>query len=265
MSKKENVNVVTLDSKTIKELYKHVTMLANSKYKVPIQTLKTRHVCYDIEDFVQDTMKLLLDSFKTKTFTTLAKLKNFANLTMEFHYLKEKRKYFYTKQRGSMTCVSLNDSAASITGVSGELKHGETYENFLSDDKDIDLDILELNNLKSKDLQVFISNGKYAIRELRSIESFTNNTVLSVNHFIEIQRHLGIKDTCKYYKSKGFYMTKDVFNDISQCIIDYIKKNGILEVAREKKTFSEKFMDNPIMTKTKDKYSLINDIKVFKN
>lgn len=229
-TKEEEGNLV-LNNDLVKAIYKHVDMLADSKYKIPIETLKQRHKSYEAEDFVQDTVKLILDAFKTKTFATFSKLKGFINLTMEYHYLKEKRKYFQTQSRGSAICMSFEDPADSIRSI-GEtigdtVEYGKSYEN----------DLFDLYNIYSKNLYVFFNWEKPVVGTLKELKHFKKGFFISVNHFIKYQKDNGADETCRFYKENKFYMTKNTFEIISQAIIDYAKEHELIIVEPEKKKY----------------------------
>ena len=126
----EKDQYLELTNGLIKQIYQHVNFLANFRYKASIETLQSRHVGYEIEDFVQETVQEIVKQFKTKKFPTINHLKSFINLVMEFHYLKEKRKYFYTKSRGPYTCVSLDEDINDYRKIEDTLSSQMTTSNF---------------------------------------------------------------------------------------------------------------------------------------
>lgn len=237
-----------LSNKDIKELYRHCTILANSKYKEPIKVLQSRNIGYSVDDFVQETMQIVLDSLTKKSFKSLQKLKSFAYKTMEFHYLKEKRKYFYTKQRGSMQCVSIEDKVLPVHGEAGQ----NFFSEYLEDPKShIDIDKLALQDLQKRDLQVAIKGNMYSLVEaeyLDKLPDMKNTFILSVNHFINLQYSIGFKESCRYYKSKGFNMTRTIYNNINIAIMSYLYRNNLLEkpVVEKSKIEHKHVMSNPI-------------------
>lgn len=242
-----------LSNKVIRELYKHCTMLANSKYKEPIKVLQSRNIGYTTEDFVQETMQILLDLLSKKSFDTLQKLKSFAFKTMEFHYLKEKRKYFYTKQRGSMQCISIEENILPV--------HGEAGQNYFSDELEdtksyINSDDLTLQNIYSKNLLIAIKHNTYSIVEAKHFNKLpdkSNMSILSLNHFMTLQHSHGFKESCKYYKSIGFNMTKKIYDNISTAITAYLHKNNLIELPEtyfQKLEKPKSFMHNPIKAKS---------------
>lgn len=215
-------NVLELDKKLLKEIYCHVNKQMIYKYGSLVEVLKSRHHGYDIEDFAQETIELVINAFKNKLFTNLNQLKGFINSTMKFHYLKEKRKYFYTKQRGTATCISLNDT----------IFENKCIEDLIEDPKDFNDDsTFDLHHLQSKNLLIAFKNNDCHIIKSIELKNFSGFHIISVNHFINIQIKLGQKETCKYFKKKGLYMTKDLFEFISQKIIDYCKENNLLSIS----------------------------------
>lgn len=217
--------LVKLSNSVLAELYDYATILAKSKFKNGVEILKTRHVGYELEDFVQEIIILVTKSFETKTFENMTKLKAFTVSTMKYHYLHEKRKYFYTKQRGDIQCFSLYEPACKV---------GEDYKLIIDtityDSNATAEDICTYNNLISKNLQIVIDWPKLTVcrpDELR----YHKGTVLSVNYFIKCQRELGMNDTCKLYKNNDFYMTKSFYKELSKLIIDYAKANDLLIVS----------------------------------
>ena len=206
-----------LNNGLIKQIYQHVNFLANFRYKNAISILQSKHIGYETEDFVQEVLQEITRQFKTKKFPTINHLKSFINLVMEFHYLKEKRKYFFTKSRGPFTCVSLDDDANDYRKIEDTLSSQISTMNF------------DLHNLLSKKL--YISYDWKTIKIIKR-EDFKSqkSLLLSVNKFIELQIINGLRETCKIYKNSGFYMTKTLFNQFSQAIIDYAKRNDLLVI-----------------------------------
>lgn len=206
-----------LNSAVLKEVYQQVDKLANSKYKTAIHTLQTRHKGYESEDFVQEAVEKVVKAFSTKNFATLSKLKGFINFVMEFHYLKEKRKFFYT-HRGLATVVSFDDP------IIEDLTIGDTIEA----PSTVQLNELDKHSLFNKNLFLINTNNYYSICTLEELRKYKSGIAISINYFIEIQRDLGLQELCRYYKNNGFYMTKPIFEEISQVIIDYIQLNQLV-------------------------------------
>lgn len=239
---------IELSNGTINLLYKHITMLTNSKYKEAIKVLQQRNRGYCAEDFAQEVLQLLLESFKTKTFSTMSKLKSFVNKIMEFHYLKEKRKYYYTMQRGSMQCVSIEDTVSSSSS-----DKSITYSDTIADSKQcMNIDLLDLYNLKSKKLQIIIKGNTYAIVELahlHKLENQKNAYILSVNNFIDLQNNFGFKESCRHYKSMGFNMTKSMYENINNAIIYYLRQNNFISSIDDTSINEIKYATNVIKSK----------------
>lgn len=233
----ESTNCLQLNDELVKEIYKQVDKLADFKYRVPIETLKTRHKTYEPEDFVQDTVKLVIQAFKTKTFKTLSNLKGFINTTMEFHYLKEKRKYFYT-HRGDAFVSSFDDPVTDFMTVGDTITYDykPNYDNF------------ELHNIMSKNLYVVFDWQTYKVCRLNELKKFKKGIAISVNYFIQAQRELGMRDTCRHYKDKGFYMTQNVFEGLSTAIIDYMKEHDLLLVEQSRPKYNPERARAPWLT-----------------
>lgn len=220
----EKSKYLELNNDLIKKIYQHVSFLANFRYKASIEVLQSRHVGYEIEDFVQETVQEIFRQFKTKKFPTINHLKKFINLVMEFHYLKEKRKYFYTKSRGPFTCVSLDDDVNDYRKIEDTISSQISTMNF------------DLHNLLSKHL--YISYNWHTAKIITKNDfSKEKSIILSVNKFIELQIINGFKETCKIYKNAGFNMTKMIFDQFSQAIIDYAKENDLLAIEETSKQY----------------------------
>ena len=142
--KKRNSSYLQMTKELVKSIYSHVDMLTDSKYREPIKILRTRHKGYEPEDFVQDAVRNIIHDFPNKKFENLQKFKAFMNKSVEWTYLKEKRKYFWTKSRGGSTYeVSLDDSSQD---------EQRTLSEIIPSEKSIDFDTLLLKNLLVKDL-----------------------------------------------------------------------------------------------------------------
>ena len=218
----EKDQYLELTNGLIKQIYQHANFLANFRYKVSIETLQSRHVGYEIEDFVQEIVQEIVKQFKTKKFPTINHLKSFINLVMEFHYLKEKRKYFYTKSRGPYTCVSLDEDINDYRKIEDTLSSQMTTFNF------------DLYNLFNKHLYI---SYDWKIAKIITKKDFANqkSLLMSVNKFVELQIINGAKQTCKIYKDAGFHMTKAIFTLFSQTILDYAKNNDLLIIEEDTK------------------------------
>lgn len=224
---------------TIKEAYNHIVKLAKSKFKEPIKTLKSRHHGYEEDDFIQETMQIILTESTRKKFPTINHLKSFINLTMQYHYLKEKRKYFYTRQRGDFTEVSIFDSTTQTSeGKEQLIAETLTYdkEEVAHLSEEIDLDSLIKRNL----YVVYDWKSLLEICKASELRNYTVGYALSVNHLIKTLRAYGAKDACKVFKEQGFFMTRRILDDISQKLIQYIKDNQLLEVS-EDTTYKEPY------------------------
>lgn len=216
---KVSTSCVELNNKTIKDIYNHINMLLNARYSTPIKVLQSRHRGYEKEDFAQEVAQIILKEFETKKFPTINHLKKFINLSMEFHYLKEKRKYFYTKQRGSMQEHSIDET------LTDNLTLGDT----LSSTRAIDIDRIDLDNILEQNLFIVYDWSTCNICKLDELKKFKSGYILSVNSFIKYQNDYGSLETCRHFKSKGFYMTKSIFDSISQSIINYLERHNFIE------------------------------------
>ena len=229
---------LSLTNDTIKEAYKHVTFLASFRYRRPIEVLQTRHRGYGIEDFIQETMTIILQEFSKKKFPTINHLKSFINLTMQWHYLKEKRKYFYTKQRGEFLEVSINDSAAKsnsedIRTIGDTLTYDKNEVANLSD-------MIDLHHICHKHLFIAYDwKDTLEVCKVSELKKYRHCYALSFNHFIKVLQEQGERGTCAYFKERGFFMTRKVLDAISQKLIQYFKDNQLIEVAEEKSIYRQ--------------------------
>lgn len=228
MRQVEEMKKVELTKSVITEIYSHVTMLTKSKYKLPLENIKRKNKIYDTEDFIQEVVLEILKSFGSKTFTSIKKLKSFINCSTEFHYLHVKRKHFDTKYEGKATVLSFEEPVDESGRVLGDT---------IKSNKDYDVSILDMENLMGKNLYAVYDWKTFTLMPLRETKKYKSGVVLSVNHFIEKQRELGGLDTCRYYKDKGFYMTKNIFNQFSQAIIDYANETQLLLIEKETKPY----------------------------
>lgn len=234
-----------IDNSVVKTLFDYVKGQTFFKYKEAMSTLKSRHHGYESEDFIQEVMQLVLTSLQTKKFPTLGQLKKFVRCTMEFHYLKEKRKYFYTKSRGSFLTTSIEEP----------LSDSRTIADTISYNKVIDTGSFDLHRIMSKNLFLQYDWHICKIGKLRDFKQTSNGLLLSINQFIKLQMYYGMRETCNYYKRRGFYMTKTTFEILSQAIIDYAIEQNLLEkeitVIKKKKELStsketESYMTNSL-------------------
>ena len=208
-----------LNDELIKTMYTYVNGLLSFTYKNAIDTLKSRNWGYEADDFIQEVMQLLLDAFKTKSFANMGKLKNYIKSVVSFHYLKQKRMHFYTKQRGGFQKVSLSEPSMDY----------KLFEDIITyEDKSICSDKYDLHHLMQKNLFISVKNHTYKVGQLKDFSSDNSGQLLSVNQFIKIQNDYGLLETCKIYKNHGFYMTRKVFNELSQSIMNYAKDFDLL-------------------------------------
>lgn len=227
LKRDKEVQLLTMNSELVKEIYKHVDMLANSKYRLPIETLRTRHKGYESEDFVQDAVRNIIYYFPNKSFDSLAKFKSFMNMSVEWTYLKEKRKYFFTKSRGDSIILSLDDT----------LNDGQTYESIIADKKEFDTSTLDLQILMSKNLYVSFNWNTFLVGTFDEMKRKKKRILLSVNQFLTFQQEMGARDTVAHYKELGFYMTFPIFVNMSQAILNYAEKHGLVLVEKESKKY----------------------------
>lgn len=220
-----------LNNALIKEIYTHVTFLANHRYRLAIKTLKSRHKGYESEDFIQECVKLVIESFENHSFETIYHLKSFINKIMNFHYLKEKRKYFYTKQRGFFNECSIDEYF--IDGTSNNC----TLQNIIEGQKDINIDNLVLHNIQQVNLYVVYDWQKAIVCTFEELKNYKKGYIISVNSFIKLQIEMGLRETCRYFKNIGFYMTRNIFNEISEAILEYLNKHGFLEKVNISNTY----------------------------
>lgn len=220
LSRERNERLV-LDNNTLKSIYQHTRFLANFRFLRPVQVLQTRNTGYEIEDFVQEVVQKVCELFNTKTFPTMNHLKSMIRRTMEFHYLHEKRKYFYTKSRGNYSCASL-DSLINDNRTLGDTVALESITCNTDDLYNFDI-------IKSRHLYVAYDWEKaFIIDNIGQFKNHSNKYLLSVNFFISKLREYGYRETCKYFKDNGFYMTRTICEQISTTIISYLKDNDYL-------------------------------------
>lgn len=208
---------VQINNETIQRTYNYVKKLVAFRYKSGIEALQSRNTGYEEEDFIQDLMQILLKELKIKQFATFGKFKAFIKLAASWHYLHEKRKYFHTKSRGSCRTVSFEKT----------INENQTVEDVLG--KYEDEGKYDLYFIMKKNLYVRFDWKTYKVGKLEDFKNDKNGMLLSVNHFIKAMQYYGMKDTCNYYKQNGFYMTRNVFNNMSQAIINYAKDTNLLE------------------------------------
>lgn len=208
---------VQINDDTIRRTYNYVKKLVALRYKTAIEALQSRHIGYEEEDFIQEVMQILLKELRIKKFESFGKFKAFIKLSASWHYLHEKRKYFYTKSRGSCYTVSLEKS----------VNDGQTLGDTLGIDEDTEK--YNLHFIMKKKLYVKFDWKTYKVGKLADFRNDKKGILLSVNHFIRAMQYYGMKDTCNYYKQNGFYMTRNIFNNLSQAIINYAKDTNLLE------------------------------------
>lgn len=216
---KEVDNCLKVDNVLVKQMFDYVKSQTFFKYKEAMSTLKSRHHGYESDDFIQEVMQLVLTSLQTKKFPTFGQLKKFIRCTMEFHYLKEKRKYFYTKSRGSFMTASMEEPTSESRTIGDSIAYDkvETYEN------------VDLHRIMSKNLFLQYDWHTCKIGKLQDFKKTANGLLLSINQFIKLQMYYGMRETCNYYKRHGFYMTKTTFEILSQAIIDYAVEQNLIE------------------------------------
>ena len=74
-----------VNSQLYKDIYQHVTFLASFRFKSAIEYLRTAHHGYEVEDFIQETMRLLTDSLDKKKFPSMRHLKKFISNLLLFN------------------------------------------------------------------------------------------------------------------------------------------------------------------------------------
>lgn len=210
-----------LTSDLIKIMYDYVKKLLNYKYSHAITVLSSRNHGYTEEDFIQEVLQLLVIDFKKKSFANLGKLKNYIKSVVSFHYLKEKRKYFYTKQRGGFICLSLDETYENSAKCLGDVLIAKESQSLSTEQYD-------LHNLMQKNLYICCHSHSYKVGPLKEFRKDRQGILLSVNQFIKVQRVYGLSETCKFYKNHGFYMTKTTFDEVSQSILNYAKDLDLL-------------------------------------
>lgn len=220
---------LVLNNQLLKDVYQHVTFLANFRYRSAIETLQAKHRGYEIEDFVQETLQEVYQQLKKKTFPTMPHLKSFINKIMQFHYLKEKRKYYYTKQRGSYYETYIDDECTkNQNGDARYLRDTLQYE------EKLDLEgLADLQRLYNRNLFIVYDWRTVKICKKHELKDFKEGCITSVNYFINKQIELGRVDCCKYYKSQGFHMTKKVFDDITKELLRYLKEQDYIDVPKD--------------------------------
>lgn len=215
----DQTQYLQLTRETLHTIYQHTWFLANFRFSRPIEVLQTRNTGYEKEDFVQEVVQQVCKLFETKKFPTINHLKKMIRLTMSYHYLHEKRKYFYTKSRGGIQCTSLEEDINDYRKVEDTVAVDTSYSNE---------SIYDLHRLYSKNLYIAYDWNVAKVITSDQFKDYTNHCIISVNFFINKQREVGMVDTCKFYKDNGYYMTKRTFDYLSQTIIDYLKANDIL-------------------------------------
>ena len=226
-------------------------MLTDSKYKIPLETLKTRNGGYEPEDFVQDAVYALIKDFGKMSFQSIAKLKALINKSTEFKYLKETRKYYHTKSRGcAQPPVSLEEHVCPGMDVYKTIGETIKYEGQVEDDENL----YDMHNLMQKNLLVAYNWKDAIVCKASELHKFRGYIILSVNYFLQAQLELCMSDVCKHYKDKGFHMTKNVFEQISQVIVDYARDNNMLECGYEPKKREPKYIASVHDKEEKEKY-----------
>ena len=239
LGSEQQQDYLQFDNATIKEIYSYVTMLVNSRYKEPIKTLQARHHGYSSEDFIQEVMLIILKESKAKKFPTINHLKSFIKLTAEFHYLKEKRKYYFTKQRGSYSEVSIFDSTTNVDDGSSKLI-AETLTYDKNEHEHI-AELLDLQSLLKKNLYVVYDwRQLLEVCTVHELKNYKTGYALSVANLLKVLQEYGAKDACKHFKEVGFFMTRKILDDISQKLIQYIKDNKIIEVTVERPAYIDR-------------------------
>lgn len=212
---KERKQGLPLNESTLAIIYQHTRFLANFRFLESIKVLQTRHTGYEIEDFVQEVVIKVCELFEKKSFPTVNHLKKMIHYTMSYHYLHEKRKYFYTKQRGGSFCISLDETIND---------HQELIDTLY--DKSI-LEDYDLQFIYSKNLYIAYDWKKADIITIEDLKYNTDKYLMSLNYFINKQLEGGIRYTCRYFKNAGFYMTRKIFDDICNTIITYLYDNNL--------------------------------------
>ena len=244
--KKRNSSYLQMTKELVKSIYSHVDMLTDSKYREPIKILRTRHKGYEPEDFVQDAVRNIIHDFPNKKFENLQKFKAFMNKSVEWTYLKEKRKYFWTKSRGGSTYeVSLDDSSQD---------EQRTLSEIIPSEKSIDFDTLLLKNLLVKDLYILYTCSSAKVGSFNELKRYRKGNLLSVETFILRQIYLGRKDTILWYKEHEFNMTQAIFDLINQSLISYFRLHDLLVIEDEPK----KHVPNKISAKDLEEFRLKN-------
>lgn len=216
---------VQFNDETVKMMYDYVSKFVRFKYKSALDTLKSRHHGYEEEDFIQEVMQKIMQAFETKVFPSIGQLKNYAKCIIEFHYLKEKRKYFYTKSRGTYIQISMEE----------ELADNLTLGDLLTDSKnDIDTYIMfDFKHILEKNLFLWYDWHTCRVGTFEELKRAKTGSLFSVNRFIVAQSSLGMRGTCRYYKENGFYMTQSTFDTLSQAIIDYAHSLELIQEEQE--------------------------------
>lgn len=208
-----------VNSQLYKDIYQHVTFLANFRFKSAIEYLRTAHHGYEVEDFIQETMRLLTDSLDKKKFPSMRHLKKFISKTMEFHYLYEKKKYFQTKQRSG----SQNED--SLDRMIDE--HRDILDTVF-DKKSLLFDNLQLKQILQENLYVIYNNGKVSIcKDIFNLRK--DDKIFSVNFLLKLQYEKDTKDkVCRHYKDNGIWFTKNMLDEVNSLLYDYYKEKELI-------------------------------------
>jgi len=221
VKEEEELRFLKVDNRLIRTVYQHVSFLANFRFRSSIEYLQNKNKGYEIEDFVQEILEKVSKILTVKKFPTINHLKKFISIIMQYHYLSQKRKYYQTKQRGTYLEESLDSLIDDTRNLLDTLYNDKEYQTYL--------DNLQFNFILKKNLFIVLHNDLVNICTLDEIKNNHEGIVISLTLFLLKHYELGKKsEVCKYFKSKGIYISKKSFDLIVNSALDYCINNSLL-------------------------------------
>lgn len=209
-----------IEPKIYKELYNFALSVINTKFKSSLEYLRTANRGYEPEDFAQDVILKLMGSFHTKRFPSMKHLKSFVVKTIEYHYLYERRKYFYIKQYSG---CGKEDSIDRMIDSSREVL--DTLYSKVS----VGLDNLQLKQIFKENLCLVFQKGNCFICKEEEIFNLikAESKIISLNYFLQVQYENTNIKACRHFKDKGIYITWKMLESINNKIYEYCLQNNI--------------------------------------
>lgn len=214
----EEQECIALTASNVRALFNYVSSKVWRKKHLIIDTLQSRDWSYTAEDFIQGVMQCILVQVGKKKFPTINHLKKFASKCIDYYYSHEKRKLFYTKQRGSFLTKSIDDPLTDYMTVGDTIQ----YENSTESDK------LDYDTFRQYNLFVVCCNNVFTVCTAKELKNFKSGNALSVNYFLQAQLELKMLDVCRHYKEHGFYMTRDTYRRLIDAILEYSYEHKLL-------------------------------------